>query len=81
MAEKQKQTLYVVKIRCFQSPHSEWYVGGSYTVNGEKYPVLGSKENAKRYSSMKRAERGAESIMRMNNPFIESCEIVEECDD
>jgi hypothetical protein len=54
--------MYIIKIICgLNDRHGlDYYTGSKYRVNGEKYVTVGSRDNAKRYSSKRRAEMAAE---------------------
>jgi len=41
---------------------TDYYGGGFYFVQGEQYPVIGSRENARQYTSKAMAARGVEAI-------------------
>lgn len=39
-----------------------WYSGSKYLFQGEPYPVTGSKQEVKRYTSKKRAENAIKAL-------------------
>lgn len=58
--------MYILVFTYHDGSRSEYYGGGTFVVNGEKYAVLVSKEKAKRFKSRKVAENSY-------NKLFESC--------
>ncbi len=72
---------YIIAFKDFMSPHYEYYSGGSYMYNGEKYAIYGSIQEAKRYASKKLAESSARKLAEGRcvnvSPYYEIIEVEE----
>ena len=73
--------MYVLKARSYnvRAFSDGYYTGDTYIVQGEKYAVVENNINkAKKYTSLKRAERAAESMIEsIANYVFDAVEIKE----
>lgn len=56
--------MYILAFTYQDRSRSEYYGGGTFVVNGEKYAVLVSKEKAKRFKSRKIAENSYNKLFK-----------------
>lgn len=73
---------YVIAFKESMGRHREYYSGGSYMYDGEKYVNYGRGiQDAKRYTSRKIAENSAQKLARGNcvnvTPYYEIIEVKE----